>query len=374
MKRFLIILAFSVAVFSCVYPYEEALQTPENPVLTVDGNIVIGGYSNLSVGYLMGFDGNYPQGKKAPVLESWWVEDEDGTKYFPKTPDGLADTRLLDPSHRYRIVAVADGITCMSEFAKTLAPPTVTDIEFQEFPSTVHVNVSLSPSEDNTGYIALDYEEIWEFHALLVQEYDIQEVGDGYYKYVSPPLQAPNYWCWKQNKLLNPITLDISYTEGDVKNYGIISFMKTNDRNHRAYYVKVRARTLTEEEYRFLSNLELEGDAANNLFSPNPGEVPGNVYCADGSADRVLGYVSVFQGSSLTANLDSRYLKPTGRPDDSFFAKANPESMALLYYEYDFRPVMDLFDDNGPYIGWANRRCVECTLDGGSLEKPEFTY
>ena len=390
MKKYLYIIVLLLSAASCVYPYDEVLETPEEPVLVVDGKIVIGGYSMLKVGYMKGFDGKYPQGKISPVLEAWWVEDEDGTKYTPPSLEQEVNTIALNPEHRYRMVVKADGITCVSEFEKTPAPPSLSDLHFecegQKHP--VKAIVSIKPSADDIGYVAFEWEEIWEFHAQLEQMLEIyktvNEDGEEVYVYIDrdsdladlliDPAVWPNYWCWKKEVSENPLLVDHTYIDGPVNNYHFYSFLTTDSRNHRNYTLKLRARTLTEEEYRFLSSLKMEGEALNSLLSPNPGEVPGNVYNDSDSSRKVLGYVSVYQPSSITASLHGEFLEPQGRPDDSFFTKVNDWNIPFFYYDQDFRPVLRLFDDAGPYVGWASRRCVECTLNNGTLEMPEFLY
>ena len=378
MKRFLSILMSLSITASCVFPYDATLEPREEPALVLDGDIVIGGYSSVNVSYLQNFDGTFPQNRKTPEIQEWWIEDEDGNTIKPSS-DNMADTRSLDPSLGYRIVMKADGKTIASEFKKTLAPPVIKSVSFQADEKNVYGYIAIDPSSDNTGYIAISTEEIWHFHAQFIQEFDIQSIeffGETMYLVVAADtIPQENYWCWKKETNDSPLIIDISHFEdNNVPEILFTSFPRKNDRNHDEYHIRVRVRTLSKEEYQYYNNLSIEGNVANDLFSPNPGELAGSVYNVDNPSESVFGDISVYQPAMANGNLKGQYGVPEGRPDDSFFTKVPQERIPMFYYELEFRPIMGLFDDIGPYVGWAHKRCVDCTLDGGTKEAPEFTY
>lgn len=357
---------------SCVYPYDDALDYKGEPVLAFEGRVVIGGYSSLAVRYMQRFDGSYPDDKRVPEVSWWQVENEDGSVVIkPSSPDGEADTRSLDPEKKYRIVANVDGRQYESLFEKALVPPELKNISFSAGKESVNVFVDIDAGPDNTGYVVLQIEEIWEFHALFVQEMDI--FPDIWEYYVVPP-DTQNYWCWKQQKSVGLYLVDLTMLDGSATTYPFYSFLRTNERNQRNYYLRVRARTLKSDEYRYLHNLSLAGDAMGNLFVPNPGEIEGNVVNPDNAQETVLGRVSVERTSYRDAYLSAMYLTTVDPPGDDFFLNVHPDWFEAFYYDYDYRPVRWIFmEDGSQLVGWAHRSCVDCTLSG-TLEKPEFSY
>ena len=131
------------------------------------------------------------------------------------------------------------------------------------------------------------------------------------------------------------------------------------------------ARSISEAEYRFRKNLDMP-EGGYNLFTPNPGEIAGNVICEDNPSMPTLGYVTLSVQSSMEANLDGRYYKKGPVNMDQFVIISMYE-IPIYYYEYNFRPVFEQKNDNmGTDIYWGELRCVDCVADGGSLEKPSF--
>ena len=79
--------------------------------------------------------------------------------------------------------------------------------------------------------------------------------------------------------------------EAGVSGYPLLSFPRTDNRNHRRYCVNVKARTLSPKTYRFLKNLQDISSGGDNLFTPEPGEIAGNLHCESDPDRMVLGYV-----------------------------------------------------------------------------------
>ena len=154
------------------------------------------------------------------------------------------------------------------------------------------------------------------------------------------------------------------------RDYRLTSFARSGERNHGDYNIKVYARSISEAEYRFRRNLE-SSSTGFNLFTPNPGEIAGNVSCEEVPSEHVYGYISTSSSSSIEAVLDQRYLKAM-TPNPYSLVVPSPSVDLSVYLNGGMWPVAWMMLGDSMPVGWGKLRCIDCIEAGGTLEKPEF--
>lgn len=357
------------AAVSCVYPYEVPELSNEQEILVVDGSIVVGKEARVTMSKMNEF-------YYFVLPEEWWVEDEAGTRYTPVRGGDRVDLSNAPTDRSYRMVIRKDGKTYFSSFEKGIDQPEITEVNFTADQSRVYCNVSLNESESGTGYVSLSFEEIWHFHAPFQDLYYLEKTAYGYQVSARDIADETYYWCWRYRPNPTEALVDVSHLGGTAKDYPLTVFTRSNDRNHGDYTIKVTARSVSEAEYRFRKNLESAYSSGHNLFTPNPGEIAGNVACEEDPSERVLGYVTLSLAASKEAHLDSRYLV-TLEYETSGFLNPEWEEFWHLYNDMAYRPIVE--DPAGPVgdalaapILWGPLRCINCVAAGGTLEKPSF--
>ena len=380
MRKILSIVAVLLCATACIYPYAPELEKAPEGILAVDGNISIGEQSvvlltTLSSLWDDGLTGRRPDFSDAKV----WVEDDAGERY-PGIPgdDGsgtfLIPTENAPADRRYRLCIEALGGFYTSDWSDIPEPPTVTEIAFSATENDVIVSVSVDGGEEGTGYVLLSYDETWEFHAEWYPTYVYNKMTGRISP--GPPAGYNEYWCWKHsdNGRLFPVDYT-GMTDNGFRAYQLFTFSRHDNRNHQRYCVNVKAKTISAASYRFLKNLESDSEGGDNLFTPNPGEIAGNLRCESDPERTVLGYVIVSRAATKRAFLDNRFLK-----------SRQPDEMSLLYLlerqyeEYWDRRYVPLCRNNnperdpeleGPY-GWGAPACYDCVAAGGTKTKPDF--
>lgn len=398
MKKNLSILALFLCATACVYPYTPDLDEAPEGILAVDANISIGDVSTVRVSTLFSvwpvnrdystFDSGFYPGVGGIQV---WVEDDAGETYRGvqnQTSPGQTDGYYYDyypgsilftiatenapADRRYRLCVNTSDAKYTSDWTDVAAPPVITGIDFSADDSYVSVNVSLDGGADATGYCLLSYDETWEFHADYVPSYDVSFMGP--FVRISEGIpDYSRYWCWKSSNNNRLFPVDYTAMSGTgVTSWPLARFSRKDNRNHRRYCVKVKARTVSKETYRFLKNLETNTGAGDNLFSPTPGELPSNLHCESDPERMVLGYVLFTQTTSKRAWLDSRY-QQTARLSSLLYPE---EDQYREFYDSGFLPLEKLLPElqqegMGPY-GWGSRSCYDCTAAGGTQQKPDF--
>lgn len=384
MRKILLLLAAFLCTTACIYPYSPELEEAPEGVLSVDGNICIGSTSTVRLGTLLSLW--KAEWKPADFSGARvWVEDDAGGEY-PGTsapygygygwnqPAYTIDTRNAPADRRYRLCVEALGDRFVSDWNDVLPPPRIRDISFSADEENVFVSVSVDGGEDGTGYVLLSYEETWEFHADYPLDYQVTYDSMTDMVAISPLILSDysRYWCWQSVSTGRVYPVDYTgRTESGLSGYPLASFSRRDNRNHRRYCINVTARSISKDSYRFLRNLEENTDGGDNLFTPNPGEIAGNLRCESNPERTVLGYALFSFATSKRAFLDSRYLKPSP-PAALDYPLANFYTglwkigyLPLVENKPGYDPKVE-----GPY-GWGPRRCYDCTAAGGTKTKPD---
>lgn len=389
MKKFLSLGVAALFAAACIYPYDPEVETAPEGVLVVDGDVSIGARSTVRLDLLRSL---YPAPSSNGALSlssaNVWVEDDAGVRYpgsrdasNPSTSSvapGLTysvDTREAPADRQYRLCVNVLGATYTSDWSLPSAPPVIREIAFDADDENVTVNVSVAGGEGSTGYLLLSFDETWEFHVEYFPSYSVSY--DEFFQTWSIGQSSPDfskYWCWKYQD--NGLTIPVEFTTmaaPEITAYPLTRFPRSDSRNHRSYEINVKARTLSPQSYRFIKNLEDNSLGGDNLFSPNPGDLPSNIRCETDPDRPVLGYVLTSRTVSRRAFLDNRYFKD--RAPENSSVRYLLENEYLYYWGLGYLPLVENMDPNrdpereGPF-GWGPPRCYDCTAAGGTLERP----
>ncbi|MBR6882920.1 MAG: DUF4249 family protein [Bacteroidales bacterium] len=403
MRKILTLLAVSLCAAACIYPYTPELEEAPEGVLTVDGNISIGDVSTVRLGSLRPLwpsetTPKSPNLRKADV----WVEDEDGTKYpgkwessgsstsgdiiFPgytepydASPTFTIHTEDAPADRRYRLCVEALDELYVSDWSDIAPAPVIRKIEFLcgENDDQVTVAVSVDGGDGGTGYLQLSYDETWEFHAEYFPSFIVNTNSWDIQPGTPPGFEETwFYWCWRSADNHAVYPLDYSgMAEKGIASWPLTRFPRTDNRNHRRYCIRVKAKSLNDASYRFLKNLEQNTDGGDNLFTPTPGEIAGNLRCETDPERMILGYVTIGRTVWKRAFLDSRYYRDHA-PSRAGIVYPTKANYPTVYYQ-GYLPLFmnDHLDydpaEEGEY-GWGSRRCYDCVAAGGTKQKPDY--
>ena len=391
MRKILSLLTLALCATACIYPYEPDLEEAPEGILAVDGDISLGDVSSVQLSTLTSLwnTANTPERPKLTGAKVW-VEDDAGNTYPGNLdldatfdvyyPSFVVHTENAPEGRRYRLCVDALGAQYASEWSEIAPTPVIRKIEFLcgENDDQVTVAVSVDGGEDGTGYLQLSYDETWEFHA----DYYPNFIVDTESWSITPgvPKGYSHYWCWRSadNRRIYPVDYT-GMAEKGIEAWPITRFPRTDSRNHKRYCIRVKAKTLTKESYRFLKQLEENTDGGDNLFTPNPGEIPGNLHCESDPDREVLGYVTVGRTAWKRSFMDNKFQKVKKPNDRDLYYLVENKDLYKTYYEMAWMPLVENTNEDrdpemeGPY-GWGAGWCYDCIAAGGTQEKPSYWY
>ena len=372
MKKFAITALAALLVSACVYPYKPELEEKDlEKQLVVDGKILVGGTSTITVNYLQPLNAN---STGIPLAEAW-IEDSEGHQYKPEsgmtrgsyftiaTPEAAADAQ-------YRAVIRCDGETYVSAWLTPDPAPEITDIRFVADEGYVHVLADLDTHMERPGNYGFMYEETWEFHSDFYPELFI---NPDTWEYYQPMGGYPFFWCYKSVASQGLVLLGTGSLQaqgGVIRGVPVKSFARSDNRNHRKYSILVKAFALSREAYEFNRQLEEMSEIGGDLFTPDPGALPSNVVCESSTDKKAMGMVLAGRVFTKRVFFASTYYIPHAPVED--FVDVAPGDMDYYYNVLNYRPVKTVAGEQGTFKGWGPHRCINCTEAGGTLEKPDF--
>ena len=395
MKKILIYIALGAGLASCIYPYNLDLESDPNQTLVVDGQILVGGTSIIKLGYLMPLNGQ----STGVALGTGWVEDDLGNRYdrqkdyitqydspsgsgnngneevIPSQPTNIirVNTNNAPLGRKYRAVLEVGGETYVSDWVTPDPAPTIKDISFSADEATVTVSVDLDPGLDGSGYIGFMYEETWEFHSDYFPEYMIYPPNwSNYVSTLDGQFEYKYYWCWRDMNPQNITLLDYTTMDGStIRQFPIRRFPRTDSRNHKRYSINVRAFALSKEAFEYNRKTQELSEIGGDLFSPDPGAIPGNLVCESDPEREVMGLVLAGNVTSKRAFMYGDYYIYRDPAYD--FVDVPEERREHYYKDLNFRPVKDVrTPENTIFVGWAPHYCINCIQAGGYQTRPDF--
>ena len=385
-KSLLLLIASLAAVSACVYPYNPEVEVSEEHIPVIEGDILVGGTSRVRMSYMQPLGaGHYFFAP--PEVSSVWVEDMFGRVYPGKVSQETVsfqefevDTRSAGDGVSFRLHVDMEGNSFVSDWQQVLEPPVIEDIKFAKDTNFVYVNVDMSAPEGSDGLVGLDFSEAWSFHApyeadLLFDPETLSIIDLMFH----PELRGSYHrYCYQNFHQATAVLVDASTMGNAVRDFTFQTFLRTDERIQEKYFIELSARSLSPETYRYMKHLEEASSVGGDLFSPDPGDMAGNLVCETDERIRVLGFVTASRITKMKKQMDHNLrAEYYVRPPLPELREIEPENYLMYYRDMQFVPINEVSDysDGGMprlVIKWGPLRCVDCVAAGGTLEKPEM--
>ena len=375
MKRFFILAIAVAALAGCIYPFDLDDSYYEGG-LVVEGDILVGDTTRVTLSTVQPLSGKTVDNV---VRGTVWVEGEDGKEYRPLSPlesdsfkidmtKASSDTRYRLKIHLRSPVPGSNSTDFSSDWLDVQKAPSIDDITYYNDNDNLYFQLSLS-SPNGSGCFRWDYEEIWEFHAKVRTNVKYN-FGKGTYSYYESG--NPYYWCWGYGASTQAGIAIAKSTGGEkLVDRPLLSIGRTSNKLQSLYYLKVKARDISEECYEYLHAIQVNSTSTGSLTTPDPSLVIGNIHSETDPLEVVTGYVEVCSVAVKEIYIGDNYYKP---PRFEWEPITLQPDVALLdeMYLMGMRPYEAVPPEDSNVYNWGSRRCLECTADGGTKNKPAF--
>ena len=316
-RRFIYIMLLLSILMACKKPFKPNLATTVTNYLAVDGAIVSGDSTFITLSRTTALSDTTQQ--KVELKAQLQVEDDQGKLYaFTEKGKGIYTLGVTNftTARQYRLdIKTADGKIYRSDFVPMKVTPPIDSIYFkQTSDATVLFYVNAHDPANATRYYRWDYKETWSYVSLY--QAVIQYKNGQVIPILANTPDADNI-CFRTD-LSNQIFIGSSakLAQDVISNQQLGGIVSNSEKIGHAYVMQVRQYALTEAGFNYYQNLQANTEQLGSIFDAQPSTITGNIHCITSASDIVLGFVSVSTASTKQFNLHGNDLPL--RVDDKY--------------------------------------------------------
>jgi len=377
-RNYIILLAMLI-LGGCIKPYQPEFKTEATQRYVVQGMVTNQeGWQevNISVSSSLTDPGFIPlNGCEVEIID-------DLNQRFSLDDDGQGNYKVwmsaeyLVIGRSYKLgIHLPNGEVLESSFDQMQEVPEVDEVyyEIKEIPTSdpdenqmgIQIYIDLEATENQSKYYRWRLSETWEYHAAYPKEFYF----DGMVQQVIPPDYSLMY-CWKTQFVDEIYTLSTkNLTENSYTKFPLQYISNETDRLAIMYSMYIQQIALSEEAYTFWDQLRENNSIGEGLYGEQPMAIQGNIVNISKPDHKVLGF---FQASSISTK--RVFIEPVDHLVLDFSDGCSPRD--LLKGLSEISPYMypvHLMTVNGTWVPTLlSNSCIDCTILGGSIEKPNF--
>lgn len=401
----------AVALTSCVYSFDPEIESSDSRIV-VEGSVSIGGTSHFRFTRVMPFSTREQETRRMEM--TGYIEGEDGTRIEaynggwddarggyetksvvlgPVVTPGYHlyfDTSQAGASQRYRahFEDRSSGAVYETDWLDVCVAPVIDDLSYILNRERSELNVALSMHSASDSHFRWYYEETWEYHSDLQASHYLQPEAlfddAGNYQPLMALFEFPSgqnrYNCWSTFR--SPEIKIFSTSDQAENRFTDLEFHRVSSYDQKLqvlYKLTVYLEAISEEAYLYWKNIEDNTSNQGSFFSPVPSQMRGNIHCLTDPSAGVIGYVSAAQMAQASMYYDDwkeKFYNGRGIDWSSIVIEEFTDYNEFAnWYSRGYLPLTvipaDMSEDGRLTFQWTKARCVDCTLLGGTKQKPK---
>jgi len=387
---------FCLILCGCITEYEATGIDEIADILVVEGiitddetTITLSRSMNLSGGFLKYSSSSYYPYPSYNYVDNArvYIECDDGTQWEAETFDGwwvarngkyTIKTGTLHQDRKYCLKieieendgdCIPDGSwgwSCptkiyeyCSEFSYPIRTPEIDSIFWikRGRGQPVMIHVATNSQDNKVLYYRWSYNEDWEI------------ISDVY-------LENYPYYCWNTAKSNEILLGSAEKTIFGKLTDKVTEISPSNRKLSVLYRIDVKQNAISKRAYDYFANIKKNSQQSGSIFAPTPSELRGNITCTTDPGRPVIGYIDI---SSTThkrryiAQQDNVYERPHSNCDTISKASLCEERglEGRDCFEFDPLEYGYVIYEYSDQILYMEAKCVDCTLNGGTLQKPD---
>ena len=359
---------------NCKVPYDPPVKPSKTHFLVVDGFLNAEGTTNIKLSRTR----NITSGDTAAYINemnaSVIIEDSQNN-VFPlyETGNGNYSANYsLDPYVEYRLhITTADQKQYLSDFVPCKLSPPIDNLGWKFKDGDVQVFVNTHDPNNNTTFYRWDYTETWEFHAdyysTLIYDPISERVVDR---------SVPVFVCYRTRNSSNIILGSSAKLQEDVIHEGPLTLIPNHDKRISVLYSAfVTQYALDSAGYNYWNAMKGNTEEVGSIFGSQPNQTHGNIHNIADSSELVVGYVGAGSVQQKRIFISNSEMPPGWNLPQYCSEYIVPKDSVDYYFSNNtYIPIRTEPQGNPRPTGYfsAIGSCVDCTLAGGTLQKPYF--
>jgi hypothetical protein len=378
-KNYVIGVLLLLAVASCITPFEPEIKETEE-VIVINGMIT----DEPGMHYVeVSMSAPYGDPEFIPVNGCVVTVTDEGGEMVQYEPNGAGTYEAFLPASFLGVgkayslrVNTPEGEEYRSDYDTLLACPPIDSLYYEiETKGTSNPNISFEGIQfysDMTGtaFSAKNFrwllEETWEYRVPNIGEYRFDGLE------LTPHLTAYMSICYKTDTIKEVYTATNRLLSVNVRRRTPLNFVSSETpRLKIKYSLLVRQQSLTDQAYRYWSNLGSQAGEAGGLYQVQPHSAIGNLYNTQTPEAKVLGcFYATQQKTQRETVLNHFKFNIPEVPFCALDTLIGSFHLMGVFFPYYLIPVMEM-DAVGDYL-YGTQDCFDCRVKGGSNIRPEY--
>jgi hypothetical protein len=359
----------------CVQTYVSPYKAPSTGYLVVDGYLS----GNSPTQYSLSRTIPLPGDSTIPVVTGaqLQVEGTDNSVY-PLTEQGSGQYGIaslpLNTTVQYRLrISIPGGETYLSSYVPYKPTPQIDSVNWIFNQSTgVTIYVNTHDPTNSTRYYQWTYDQTYEYTSAESSEFIYLPASDTVV-FRTPAQQI--FYCWKDAPLTNILTgTSAKLAQDQIYEFPLVDIPPNAQPLSVEYSILVSQYALTDSGYNFLAMMQQNTESLGSIFDVQPSEITGNIHSLSNPTEPVIGFISAgtLQQERLFISRDQlpdwAWVYDCGMKDT--IVPNTKAALAFFFGELGYIPLNTTSPPGGWYANLSN--CVDCTLQGGTTQKPAF--
>jgi hypothetical protein len=296
----------------------------------------------------------------------------------PGTYEGIIDESFLQAGNKFRLYfSTPAGIEYESGYEELLPCPPVDSVYYEmKSVSTTDPDIDLNGAQfyidfkapENYGsYYRWQIDETWEYHSTWpIRMYYAGRIINDYTDSL--------FCCYKTMAVDDIFILSTSgLVENSYRKYNLHFVDDHTQKLMHQYSLLIKQYSISEKAYYYWAGLNKNNQESGGLFDSQPELVKSNIINTGNSGEVVLGYFGVssiktrrFMFSDFPGLRFRGVWCKAGKLPEHFLEYSCPEEWPIYLVM-----IWDPLKEEG-VLGSAPPECFDCTLLGGTTEKPSY--
>jgi hypothetical protein len=373
-KIILTVIPMILLLKGCIEPYYPDISNTQHSIV-IEGTLTDKeGYHYIHVSRSVPYDSleNIPVGDCNVEI----IDNSGNTVLFYESEPGFyeqwIDQEFLETGKKYKLRVTADGSVYESGYETMLACPPVDNVYYEiEKKETadpenplygIQFYTDLNIQSGDAKNYRWELEETWEYHS----EYPIMIYWNGTEMIYLPVSTDTLFYCWESGSVHEIFTGTIkNITTNSLSGIPLNYVSNVTSRLKVKYSLLVKQYSISDTAYDYWSQLQKLSQETGGLYETQPPQIRGNIFNINDPDEVVLGNFNVSGLSEKRIFVSEKF---------NFF----PVCYDCKPYYPEFGvvlgrlPVYFLKMPRDSRLWLANRECFDCTLLGGTTQKPDF--
>jgi hypothetical protein len=360
----------------CVQQYVSPYKSPPTGYLVVDGYISGNGVTQYSLTRTIPLPGD----STVPVVTGaqLQVEGTDNSVYpLSELGNGQYSVASLSLSTtvKYRLrITIPGGETYLSEYVPYLATPPIDSVNWIQAGDGVTIYTNTHDPTNSTRYYQWTFDQTYEYTSAEYSE-DYYDTAAETVVQRTPEQQI--FYCWKHIPPTSIVVGTSTQLAQDViYEFPLVTIPPNSQELTVEYSILVTQYALTDSGYIFLSQMAATSQSLGSIFDAQPTEITGNIQSLSNPAEPVIGYIQAGDVQQQRIFINNyqihNWVYYNTCPGKDTLVGNNPSAEQHFFGELGYIPLH--FQYPPPFAGWISdvAECVDCTLQGGTTQKPAF--